>query len=83
MFEDLELPDLERKILREMMSDRIAKRKGYRKVGVRVRLDRRRTAKARIRRKIATQGLRRRGAAAGRRARGRGATSASRSAART
>jgi uncharacterized protein len=57
MFEDLELPDMERKILREVMSDRIAKRKGYRKAGVRVHLDRRRTAKARIRRKIATQGM--------------------------
>ena len=54
MFEDLELPDMERKILREVMSDRIAKRKGYRRAGVRVHLDRRRTAKARIRRKIAT-----------------------------
>ena len=30
MFEDLELPDMERKILREVMSERIAKRKGYR-----------------------------------------------------
>jgi uncharacterized protein len=57
MFEDLELPDMERKILREVMSDRIAKRKGYRKAGVRVHLDRRRTAKARIRRKVATQGF--------------------------
>jgi sporulation protein YhbH len=56
MFEDLELPDMERKILREVMSERIAKRKGYRKAGVRVHLDRRRTAKARIRRKIATGG---------------------------
>jgi len=54
MFEDLELPDMERKILREVMSERIAKRKGYRKSGVRVHLDRRRTAKARIRRKVAT-----------------------------
>jgi sporulation protein YhbH len=56
MFEDLELPDMERKILREVESDRIAKRKGYRKSGVRVHLDRRRTAKARIRRKVATRG---------------------------
>jgi sporulation protein YhbH len=56
MFEDLELPDMERKILREVESDRIAKRKGYRRSGVRVHLDRRRTAKARIRRKIATRG---------------------------
>ncbi|MGI9490744.1 MAG: sporulation protein YhbH [Geminicoccaceae bacterium] len=54
MFEDLELPDMERKILREVMSERIAKRKGYRKAGVRVHLDRRRTAKARIRRMVAT-----------------------------
>ncbi len=54
MFEDLELPDMERKILREVESDRIAKRKGYRRSGVRVHLDRRRTAKARIRRRIAT-----------------------------
>jgi uncharacterized protein len=56
MFEDLELPDMERKILREVESDRIAKRKGYRRSGVRVHLDRRRTAKARIRRKVATRG---------------------------
>ena len=54
MFEDLELPDMERKILREVMSERIAKRKGYRKAGVRVHLDRKRTAKARIRRMVAT-----------------------------
>jgi sporulation protein YhbH len=54
MFEDLELPDMERKILREILSERIAKRKGYRRVGVRVHLDRRRTAKARVRRKVAT-----------------------------
>jgi sporulation protein YhbH len=56
MFEDLELPDMERKILREVMSERIAKRKGYRRSGVRVHLDRRRTAKARIRRKVASGG---------------------------
>ncbi len=54
MFEDLELPDLERKILREVLSSRIAKRRGYRKSGVRVHLDRRRTARARVRRLIAT-----------------------------
>jgi uncharacterized sporulation protein YeaH/YhbH (DUF444 family) len=56
MFGDLELPDLERKILREVLSDRIAKRKGYRRAGVRVHLDRRRTARARVRRKVATGG---------------------------
>jgi hypothetical protein len=57
MFEDLELPDMERKILREVMSDRIAKRKGYRRAGVRVHLDRRRTARARVRRMVATRGM--------------------------
>ncbi len=56
MFEDLELPDMERKILREALSERVAKRQGYRKSGIRVHLDRKRTAKARIRRRIATTG---------------------------
>ncbi len=53
MFEDLELPDLERKTLREIPSERVSKRKGFRKTGARVRLDKRRTAVARIRRKVA------------------------------
>ena len=56
MFEDLELPDLERKILKQAMSDRIAKRQGYRRQGIRVHLDRKRTARSRIKRKIATVG---------------------------
>src|SRR5215471_10747316 len=55
MFEDLELPDMERKILREELSERISKRKGYRKAGIRIRLDKKRTAIARIRRKLAVQ----------------------------
>ena len=50
MFEDLELPDLERRILKDVVADRTVKRRGYRKSGVRVHLDRKRTAKARIRR---------------------------------
>jgi len=54
MFEDLELPDMERKVLREVMSDSTFKRRGYRKRGPRVHLDRKRTAKARIRRMIAS-----------------------------
>ncbi len=54
MFEDLELPHLERRALREIESERSSKRKGYRKVGIRVRLDKRRTAKQRIMRKLAT-----------------------------
>src|SRR5438093_2799451 len=54
MFEDLELPDLERKALRQIEAFRIAKRKGYRAVGIRVRLDKRRTARERVKRKLAT-----------------------------
>jgi hypothetical protein len=53
MFEDLELPDLERKALRETISHSATKRKGYRKVGIRVQLDKKRTAIARVRRKMA------------------------------
>src|SRR6266478_4171341 len=39
MFEDLELPNLERRALRQIPSDRSFKRKGYRHVGIRIRLD--------------------------------------------
>ncbi len=53
MFDDLELPDLERKILRQLPSERTAKRQGYKKQGIRVHLDRRRTVRAKIRRRIA------------------------------
>lgn len=55
MFEDLELPDLERKRLREIPSERTAKRKGYRQVGIRQRLDKRRTMLARVKRMMATR----------------------------
>jgi len=55
MFEDLELPDMERKALREVMSERLSKRKGYRKAGIRIRLDKKRTAVARIKRRLAVQ----------------------------
>src|SRR5690348_8463338 len=34
MFEDLELPNLERRALREVLSDKSTKRKGYRHVGI-------------------------------------------------
>jgi len=54
MFEDLELPDMERKILKEAMAERVSKRKGDRKAGVRLHLDRRRTVRAKLRRKIAS-----------------------------
>ncbi|GBE11094.1 hypothetical protein BMS3Bbin12_01900 [bacterium BMS3Bbin12] len=56
MFEDLELPDMERKNLRETQADTTRKRKGFRRVGVRAHLDKRRTATSRLRRKIATRG---------------------------
>jgi len=55
MFEDLELPDMERKALREVMSERLSKRKGYRKAGIRIRLDKKRTAVSRIKRRLAVQ----------------------------
>ena len=59
MFEDLELPNLERRALREIIADYSSRRKGYRKVGIRVRLDKRRTAKQRVMRMLASE--RRRG----------------------
>ncbi|MBI2349997.1 MAG: sporulation protein YhbH, partial [Deltaproteobacteria bacterium] len=55
MFEDLQLPYLERKHLREIEVAQQYKRKGYRKKGIRVRLDKRRTARSRVKRKKATQ----------------------------
>lgn len=55
MFEDLQLPYLERKHLREIEVEQQYKRKGYRKKGIRVRLDKRRTARSRVKRKKATQ----------------------------
>jgi sporulation protein YhbH len=55
MFEDLELPDMERRRLREVEAPRLTKRKGYRQVGIRVRLDKHRSARERLRRRFATQ----------------------------
>ncbi len=55
MFADLELPEMERKILRQVMSERMSKRQGYRKAGIRIRLDKKRTALSRIRRRLAVQ----------------------------
>ncbi len=54
MFEDLELPDLERKALRQIEAYRFSKRKGYRTVGIRVRLDKRRSVRERVKRRLAT-----------------------------
>jgi sporulation protein YhbH len=56
MFEDLELPNLERRALREIPSEHSNRRKGYRHVGIRVRLDKRRTARQRVMRVLATHG---------------------------
>src|SRR5262245_21548347 len=55
MFEDLELPELERKALRQIEALRFSKRKGYRAVGIRVRLDKRRTMRERAKRKLASR----------------------------
>jgi uncharacterized protein len=55
MFEDLELPNLERRALREIPSERSSKRKGYRHAGIRVRLDKRRTARQRVMRIMGSQ----------------------------
>lgn len=58
MFDDLELPDLEKKSLREIVSNDARRRKGHRKAGIRPRLDKRATARNRIRRKLAVRGSR-------------------------
>jgi uncharacterized protein len=55
MFEDLELPNLERRALREIASNRSSKRKGYRHAGIRIRLDKRRTARERVMRIMGSQ----------------------------
>jgi sporulation protein YhbH len=56
MFEDLELPDLAKKAMRQTPVARGTKRQGYRRTGIRVHLDKRRSAKNRLRRKIARHG---------------------------
>ena len=58
MFEDLELPEMERKSLRQVESERYSKYKGYRSVGIRARLDKRRTVRAKLRRQVASRGSR-------------------------
>ena len=58
MFDDLELPELEKKAMKEVMSDDARKRKGLRHAGIRPRLDKKATAKNRIRRKLAVRGSR-------------------------
>ena len=53
MFEDLELPDIERKRLRQIEIERLFRQKGFRRKGIRVRLDKKRTARSRVKRKKA------------------------------
>src|SRR3546814_6529422 len=54
MFEDLELPELERKKLREIPVAHGTRRLGYRRAGIRTHLDKKRTARSRLRRRVAT-----------------------------
>ena len=53
MFEDLELPELQRKALKKIETNDAKKRHGIRKQGIRARLDKRKTARNRIKRKLA------------------------------
>ena len=54
LFKDLELPDLEQKQMKEILSERY-KRKGHRNEGIRPRLSKKETAKRRIKRKKAAE----------------------------
>ncbi len=56
MFEDLELPDMERKQHAAIETLRQSRRKGYRHIGLRVRLDRRKTVKEKLRRERVRHG---------------------------
>jgi sporulation protein YhbH len=58
MFADLELPELERKSLKNIVSENAHRRKGLRQAGIRPRLDKKTTAKNRIKRKLAVSGSR-------------------------
>jgi len=55
LFEDLALPDMEKKKLRYLISQRQQKIKGRRKKGIRPRLDKRKTVEMRIKRKKAVE----------------------------
>lgn len=55
MFDDLELPELEKKSLAKIISEANRKRKGTRPVGIRARLDRKATAKHRLKRFFAAK----------------------------
>lgn len=55
MFEDLELPDLESKPLRAIEAEYTHKRSGTKRVGIRAHLDKKRTAKSRLKRRFVQQ----------------------------
>lgn len=55
LFEDLMLPDMERKKLRYLITERKQKVKGRRKKGIRPRLDKKKSAETRIKRKKAAE----------------------------
>ncbi|MCB0352128.1 MAG: sporulation protein YhbH [Bdellovibrionales bacterium] len=54
MFDDLELPELEKKAMRQIVSEHAMKRKGIRTAGIRPRLNKKASAKNRIRRQLAS-----------------------------
>ena len=55
MFDDLDLPDLARKSLKQVVSNEAKRRKGIRHAGIRPRLDKRSTARNRVKRKLAVE----------------------------
>jgi len=55
MFEDLELPDLESRPLRAIEAEYTHKRSGTKRVGIRAHLDKKKTAKSRIKRRFVKQ----------------------------
>lgn len=55
MFDDLELPELERKSLAKIVSEVNYRRKGHRRQGIIARLDKKATAKQRLKRMFATR----------------------------
>lgn len=56
LFNDLELPDMEKKSIKHVVAEK-NKRKGYRKKGIRPRLDKKETIKNKIKRRKATEKL--------------------------
>lgn len=64
MLEDLELPDLERKALRNVVTEQTTRPKGLQRLGPQPHLSRHRSARRRLRRKILADGANRQGQAA-------------------